>query len=1088
MSTEPPAGPEVDVKLEQTLAPTATTPAPVTDGEHDTMLGGVDTAAVRNVIRRRVFGESIDPLRIGRFPILRRVGAGGMGVVYAAYDNELDRKVAIKLLRPGAHEEADAMRVRLLREAKALARLSDPGVVGVYEVGEHDGQVFVAMEFVEGRTLRQVAEADGSTTSELLALYLQAARGLAAAHDAGIVHRDFKPDNALVGKDGRVRVVDFGLATASQAAADPTERTTAPDGLVAVERLTLTGALLGTPAYMAPEQLAGRPVDARTDQFSFAVSLFEALFGQRPFSGATLFEIATAITQSRIDVPAGRNVPARVLRALRRALSPDPERRFFDMRTMIAELDGRPRRLAGLGVLATIGLAGLALGLWGARERERATSAEVAAASAEETAATQRTRAEDAEQRLRERADALTLAEARFVLQRDPTRAIALLANLSADATEWNGEAWSLATEARGLGIASHVVSPPDGYRIEYVIAETTVVLGDTKTDETAAVWNPTTGELRTFALSHPDGALTLSEDATMAVAGTKDGVVVLDIASGERRTFLHGHCMIPRFAPGHRFVAATCLDALPGTVWLVDLDKGTERAVARANGLVYGIDRDGGWIVTANTEGGYRRTDLVHDTHRDAGTTRFMTRAVSSDGRWIVAADPQLVELVDMTSGEVHTLAIDGEGSSAAFSQDGKHLALGTAAGELVLVALDDPKVPLRRFEGRHAQRVETVSWSERDRTIVSAAKDGEVAVWDVNALQQSARLRGLAGGVSLVHTGDRVVAADGDELRTWTHPGPWVAWPDAVSYDESKGVQATLDRSGRISVGARHDTAHELGRHEGATWIRIAGDHVATRSPKSIQLRDGTGRVLLDEAAEMYRPERPAASADGRWIAWDREDELIALEIATARRVTMPHEPGALRAFAFADDNVLVAMQLDIHGSVHGIVRRVDVALGLELASWPLPAELVRDMVAWPGHGMLLGTNDGLVRWDATTGARERITAAGTADAELGLGEDGDMVAVAPIDGPTRIIDLDTGDTVITGLGASASHYEALGLFSAGVSRQPILRDDGTVLEIDRGRLVAQRFDVPRDPEALRSWIAGITDLRAAPGALTR
>ena len=174
----------------------------------------------------RLFGEAQESTRVGRYALLRRIGAGGMGVVYSAYDDELDRKVALKLVAADRLGAGTVARVR--REAQALARLSHPNVVHVYEVGEAEGHAFVAMEFVAGETLRAYQEAPDRSAQEILGAYAQAGRGLAAAHAAGLIHRDFKPENALLGDDGRVRVVDFGLArlfghSGAEAAGVPTE-------------------------------------------------------------------------------------------------------------------------------------------------------------------------------------------------------------------------------------------------------------------------------------------------------------------------------------------------------------------------------------------------------------------------------------------------------------------------------------------------------------------------------------------------------------------------------------------------------------------------------------------------------------------------------------------------------------------------------------------------------------------------------------------------------------------------------------------------------------------------------------------------
>src|SRR5690349_17448959 len=193
---------------------------------------------------------------VGRFVVLQRLGEGGMGVVYTAYDPELDRKVAIKLLKSA--EEGHA---RLLREAQAMARLQHPNVIAVHDVGTLPGnRVFVAMELVAGATLRGWLKAAPRAWREVIAIMRQAGVGLAAAHDAGLVHRDFKPDNVLVGDDGRVRVMDFGLARLG--AADPELSSGSHDTGPLSTPLTMAGTVVGTPAYMAPELFKGTSAEA----------------------------------------------------------------------------------------------------------------------------------------------------------------------------------------------------------------------------------------------------------------------------------------------------------------------------------------------------------------------------------------------------------------------------------------------------------------------------------------------------------------------------------------------------------------------------------------------------------------------------------------------------------------------------------------------------------------------------------------------------------------------------------------------------------------------------------------------------------
>lgn len=302
--------------------------------------------------------------QLGRYRIVSFVGSGAMGLVYAAHDPALDRKVAIKVLR-GAQSVTAA--VRLEREAQAMARLAHPNVVSVFDVGTFEGRVFVAMEFVEGRTLRAWLQESRRSVEAILEVFIAAARGLHAAHEAGIVHRDFKPDNVFVAQDGRVLVADFGLARAATTDEPPAdERATLPDGVrrsAMDAKLTQTAAFIGTPLYMAPEQLDGAPATARSDVFAFCVSLLEALTGHHPFAGdaPTLESLRTAIRHSRPRGALGNiRVPFAIWRELRRGLRERTDDRSASLapllRTMSRQL-GRRRRwaIAAALVLVTVG-------------------------------------------------------------------------------------------------------------------------------------------------------------------------------------------------------------------------------------------------------------------------------------------------------------------------------------------------------------------------------------------------------------------------------------------------------------------------------------------------------------------------------------------------------------------------------------------------------------------------------------------------------------------------------------------------------------------------------------------------------------
>jgi serine/threonine-protein kinase len=287
--------------------------------------------------------------RLGRYEVVRLIGAGGMGVLYLARDTKLDRRVAVKLMRP--HFADEVGRARLLREAQAMAQLSHPNVVNVFDLGEVDERVFVAMEYVEGGTLRDWLQAP-RTVDEVLAVFLQAGAGLVAAHRAGLVHRDFKPENVLIGADARARVTDFGLARPGEVAeGHAMALATGPVDL------TQTGTVLGTPAYMSPEQLASRSADARSDQYAFCVALYEALAGQRPFEGRTLAEVRAKVLVGGAAPPASERVPPRVWRVLERGLSVDPARRFASMEELLAALRERTQAWHARPLLIAAGLA-----------------------------------------------------------------------------------------------------------------------------------------------------------------------------------------------------------------------------------------------------------------------------------------------------------------------------------------------------------------------------------------------------------------------------------------------------------------------------------------------------------------------------------------------------------------------------------------------------------------------------------------------------------------------------------------------------------------------------------------------------------
>ncbi len=337
--------------------------------------------------------------RVGRYMILDQLGQGGMGVVYQAFDPELDRRIALKVLRVKSKRQtqADRSRDRLLREAKALAQLSHPNVVSAYDVGTLGADVFVAMELVDGQTFKEWLRDEKPTVWERVRVLTAAGQGIAAAHRAGLIHRDIKPDNIIVGKDGRVRVLDFGLARAAvlsdqsvdssvsaesaDGSLDQSEDNSANGSLLSGS-LTQAGSIVGTPGYMAPEQYLGEVVDAQSDQYSFCVTLYEALYGQRPHRAKRMSSLRKKVLRGRIEPPpAESSVPRHYRRIALRGLSVDAEDRYPAMEALLAELSrdprvARKRKLIWAAVIAAIGLSFVGAYVFQARKQQLCVGAE----------------------------------------------------------------------------------------------------------------------------------------------------------------------------------------------------------------------------------------------------------------------------------------------------------------------------------------------------------------------------------------------------------------------------------------------------------------------------------------------------------------------------------------------------------------------------------------------------------------------------------------------------------------------------------------------------------------------------------------
>lgn len=344
------------------------------ESDRTVVLGGKDSGDASSVTRP---GQAI-----GRYLVIDELGRGGMGVVLRAYDPRLEREVALKRLHRGAVTAED--RARFVREARSLARVAHPNVVGVFDVEEHDGAVTLAMEYVRGTTLSRWL-ADPHRLEEVLSVFTDVGRGLAAAHVEGILHRDVKPGNVIVGEDRRARILDFGLArphTAGSASDDRSSELASSRDDHDSASLTRAGTVMGTPAYMAPEQHASGELTAAADQFAFCVMLWEALVGERPFGGKGIDELAAAKRAGPPTWPRATavRVPARIVDAIARGLQPEPSRRFASMADLLAaiaiDLDRRRRRIVWGGFTLVVAVATWGMPRGGDLEDARCSGAE----------------------------------------------------------------------------------------------------------------------------------------------------------------------------------------------------------------------------------------------------------------------------------------------------------------------------------------------------------------------------------------------------------------------------------------------------------------------------------------------------------------------------------------------------------------------------------------------------------------------------------------------------------------------------------------------------------------------------------------
>lgn len=898
--------------------------------------------------------EDEEPTRIGRFVVIKRIGEGGMGMVYAAYDDALDRKVAVKLLHPRGSGSGTDARARLIREAQALARLSHPSVIHVYEVGTWQDQVYVAMEFVDGTTLQRWQQQEGRTWREVLEAYVAAGRGLAAAHAAGIVHRDFKAANVLVRNDGAVRVVDFGLARQQIEATTRAEQErpagSAPAlALVGDEAsasasdlpLTRTGVIMGTPAYMAPEQHLGQRAEPRCDQFSYCVSLYEALYGFRPFAGQTMGALRRNVLAGRLEQPPRyTDIPPRIFRVLERGLSVHAGDRYPAMAGLLDDLTRDPRvtlrRIAfGLGVLLLLGV--IALLWWSEQERREARAEGQRLRDQFEQA-----RMQHAEQQVRraqsrtrsERWDDLVLAFARESLDKNPTRALAALKHLTPQNEGWLNAARTIAADALQRGVV-HQQVPTDFERIvrvefvrprnRLVVAGSGLALVDPLTGRVQRLAAPEAGlrdmnasntghrivaigrdnaihqwtrgkgddyELRT--LPSPEGPLTavaLADDGSRIAVGGSDGAVHLLAWSGRRIRTLRDHRQPIRalaFSSDGTLLASASDDGVIRQWFLGDNTHWTFEQTY--NIFDVGFSGDGATLWSTSDDGRIRQWSATQGRRvadHDRNNVRLFAHNPSGqrlllaqrDGTLAVVRDDEDPQPLLGPTQTATTIDVSDDGIWAAVATTDQQLRLWRLTG----MGGDDTEPDGSQVVSRRSLMT-ALAFSDDGNLLASATRQGIVELWS-----QRGEPRGRLGqhGRTVFDLG---FSPQGHELAAHDEQGGLVVWSVADPELEPVIVRTEGPRHPGGWVWSPDGEAIAATDCRGGTTCSVIL-YPLREEPQVLGGVDSPATTLLFSPSGRYLlSDHPT----GAWI-WDRYE-------GSGRALTWPSEPNIGKRIAFA------------------------------------------------------------------------------------------------------------------------------------------------------------------------------------------